>query len=382
MQTIVILGAGWTGLPLAHKLLKYTLPKTPIQVILISPNSHFFWNVAATRGVIAGEIPDDQLFLPIEPAFRQYPVDSFRFVLGRATAVDDHESSVSVTHNDGRHEEIKYHHLVIATGSRVAGNIPLKPIGDHSSTLKAFHQLQHDINDAKSIVIAGAGPTAVEIAGELAVKHPSKSITLVCSGDNVLSNQHGVLPSVQTTARQNLETLGVKIVWKRRVVEASGEAPEIDVLLSDGSSLQTEFYLPLFGIQLNTGFLPPELLDGHGNIKLDDTMRVTSSNERNIWALGDVGNLEPKQITITDNQINHLSKALHSVLVNDDEKVTVYQPDKKALVFLSFGKKLATGQVGTWKLFGFMVVWVKGKKLFVDTAEDYVNGKRLRHGTL
>ena len=72
-KTVVILGAGWAGLPLAHKLLKYTLPKLEakdgLKVILVSPNSHFYWNIAAVRGVIPGAIPDEQLFLPIEPGF-------------------------------------------------------------------------------------------------------------------------------------------------------------------------------------------------------------------------------------------------------------------------------------------------------------------------
>ncbi|TQS33700.1 hypothetical protein Golomagni_05944, partial [Golovinomyces magnicellulatus] len=230
MKTIVILGAGWTGLPLAHKLLKYTLPKTPIQVILVSPNSHFFWNVAATRGIIAGEIPDDKLFLPIEPAFQQYPTQSFRFILGKATEINDANNCASIEKNDGSHEEVRFDHLVIATGSRVAGDIPLKPIGDHVSTLNAWHRLQKSIDEAKSIVIAGAGATAVEIAGELAVKHPNKTITLVCSSDNLLSHQQGVIPSVQTATRQSLESLGVQIKWGKRVTETRDKESETEVV--------------------------------------------------------------------------------------------------------------------------------------------------------
>lgn len=83
-ENIVILGAGWTGLPLAHKLLKYTLPKKPIRIILVTPNTHFFWNVAATRGLIPGEFTEDQLFLPIAPGFAKYPSPSFELVLGTA----------------------------------------------------------------------------------------------------------------------------------------------------------------------------------------------------------------------------------------------------------------------------------------------------------
>src|SRR5271163_3369440 len=89
-KTVVILGAGWAGLPLAHKLLKYTLPKVKdgLKVFLISPNSHFYWNVAAVRGVIPGAFSDDQLFLPIEPGFAEYSVENFEFILGKAESLD------------------------------------------------------------------------------------------------------------------------------------------------------------------------------------------------------------------------------------------------------------------------------------------------------
>lgn len=44
VKTVVVLGAGWAGLPLAHKLLKYTVPKVrdKLKVVLVSPNTHFF----------------------------------------------------------------------------------------------------------------------------------------------------------------------------------------------------------------------------------------------------------------------------------------------------------------------------------------------------
>ncbi|KAL9568459.1 hypothetical protein ACKAV7_007392 [Fusarium commune] len=108
-KTVVILGAGWAGLPLAHKLLKHTLPKGPdLKVILVSPNSHFFWNVAATRGIIPDVIPDEQLFLPIKPGFNQYPSENFEFLLGKADGVDVESSTVHVISNENNRREITY----------------------------------------------------------------------------------------------------------------------------------------------------------------------------------------------------------------------------------------------------------------------------------
>ena len=101
----------------------------------------------------------------------------------------------------------------------------------------------------------------------------------------------------------------------------------------------------------------------------------------NIWAIGDVGCLEPKQLTVTDSQIIHLASALDAVL-SGGSVVDAYKPTNKTMLFLSLGTKFATGQIGTWKLWGYLVSWVKGRKLFVETAQGYVGGKHLRHASM
>jgi NADH dehydrogenase FAD-containing subunit len=379
-KTVVVLGAGWAGLPLTHKLLKYTLPKIPdLKVVLISPNTHFFWNVAATRGIIPEAIPDQQLFLPIKPAFDQYPTENFEFVLGKADSIHAELDTVHVTCNDGSVKDIRYDELVIATGSCLASGLPLKPIGTHQETMSAWTQLKRQVGNAKAIVVAGAGATGTEVAGELAARYgSSKDITLIISGDQPLE---GALGSVRTSITRDLRTLGVKLVKNTRVNEAkkSADGQETELLLSNGTILKTNLYLPLHGIKLNTSFVPTSFLDDNGNIKLDDKMRVVGT--KNIWAMGDVGNIDPKQLTITDNQIIHLAAALDAVLTGNT-KVKPYEPETKKMIFVSLGKKHATGQIGNWRLFSFMVSWVKGRKLFVDTAEGYVGGKHLRHASM
>ncbi|KAH7216755.1 hypothetical protein BKA60DRAFT_649422 [Fusarium oxysporum] len=379
-KTVVILGAGWAGLPLAHKLLKHTLPKVPdLKVILASPNSHFFWNVAATRGIIPDAIPDEQLFLPIKPGFNQYPSENFEFLLGKADGVDAESSTVHVISNENARREITYDELVIATGSRLASDLPLKPVGTHQETISAWKQLQSEVGGSKSIVITGGGATGTEVAGELAARYgSSKSITLVISGAQPLE---GALGSVRASISRDLKTLGVRLIYNARVTEAkkSERGQGAEVHLSNGSTLTTDLYLPLYGIKLNTSFVPPSLLDSGGNIKLDERMRVAGT--KNIWGIGDVGNIDPKQLTITDNQIIHLATALDATLTGNGD-IKPYQPASKKMIFVSLGKKYATGQIGNWKLFSFMVSYVKGRKLFVDTAEGYVGGKHLRHAAI
>ena len=400
-QTIVILGAGWAGLPLAHKLLKHTLPKTSLKVVLVTPNSRFFWNVAATRGLIPGEIPDDDLFLPIAPGFSRYPAEAFELVLGRANRVDETANTVSITTNDGVTRDIQYAHLVIATGSSLASGLPLKPLGSDEQTLDAWHDLQQRIASATSIVIAGAGPTGVEVAGELAAKYgSSKKITLISSGSKPLltttvpttkTTTTPLHPALLTTVSQDLQTLNITLLPNTRVTTAlppTTSSQQFTLTLSTNETLTADLYLPLHGIIPNTSFLPSHLLDPHGNVLQDPHLRAAGTT--NIWALGDVGNTEAKQLTLTDAQIVHVAKALDTVLtaaVDADGKeggveLPVYVPEKKTMVFLALGRRFATGQIGGWRLWGWLVAWVKGRRLFVDTARGYVGGERLRHGAM
>ena len=393
VKTVVILGAGWAGLPLAHKLLKYTCPKTRdgLKVILVSPNSHFYWNVAAVRGVVPGAIPDEQLFLPIEPAFAQYPTKNFEFIPGKAENVDPENDTIELAKNDGTRHSLPYDQLVIATGSHIRSNLPFKPIGTHEETLTALHSVQKQIAVAKSIVVAGGGPTGVETAGELAAAYGGeKGITLIVSDEHVLQASHG-LPSISQVVEKDLQKLGVKLIRNTQVkatqMDNTETTKDISVAqtttltLSDGSTLSTDLYLPLFGVKVNTGFVPPSLLDSAGNLALDKTMRVTGA--KNIWGIGDVGNLEAKQLTVTDAQIIHLSKALHSVITGEGKQlVKEYKPSSKMMIFITMGKKYATGQIGGWKVWGWIVAYVKGRMLFVDTAKGYVGGKHLRHASM
>jgi hypothetical protein len=80
-KTVVILGAGWDGLPLAHKLLKYTLPKVKegLKVYLVLPNSHFSWNIAAVRGVIPEQFQTTNYSSPSNPDSQNAPATILSF---------------------------------------------------------------------------------------------------------------------------------------------------------------------------------------------------------------------------------------------------------------------------------------------------------------
>ncbi|KAK6336205.1 hypothetical protein TWF696_001768 [Orbilia brochopaga] len=382
-KTVVIVGAGFTGLPLAHKLLIYTAPKIQdgLKIILISPNSHFYWNLAATRGLVPGALPDDKLFFPIQPAFAKYPEQNFEFLLGKATRIDTEKNSVQVLCNSGANRDVSYDHLVIATGSSVAGGLPFKSLGSHETTLRSLHALQDEIRNAREIVVAGAGPTGIETAGELAAAYGNKKkVTLLIAADRVL---HSFQP-LQTVSQQiegDLKKLGVNLIHNAKVQTAEKtEGGQTVIKLMNGNTITADCYIPLFGIQLNNAWITESFLDSSGSVTLDRYMRVEGTS--NIWGIGDIGNLEAKQVVASDAQIIHLAGALDLVLTGKADKLKEHKPAERKTIFISLGKQHGTGQIGWWKVWGWMVVYIKGRNIFTDMAANYVAGKQLRHASM
>ncbi|VUC21081.1 unnamed protein product [Clonostachys rosea] len=372
MVTVVILGAGFSGIGIAHKLLKYTLPKVnDLKVILVSVSTHHFWNLGSVRRVIPGEVEDEQIFREIAPGFEQYPKDAFEFVVGAATGLDvaSNRAQVSV---GGETRDIEYSHLVVATGSSYPTKLPFTTIGSHEEMLESWRELQDKVQQAKSIVISGAGPTGIETAAELASHFgDSKSITIILEGDIPL---RGFMPQVGKIAANDLASFGAKLVRKARTMNSStNDNGQTVVELSNGSILEADLYLPLYGSRPNTQFVPTHLLDDRGNLKLETNLRVQGLH--NVWGVGDVGNLESKQLIYAERQALHLGSNIHAALTGGNVKPLPWTVTPQ--VFVTLGKDKGTGQYGWFKVPGFGVTTTKGKDFFMSRGDGLIAGKNI-----
>jgi len=83
---IVILGASFAGIACAHRVLK-SLP-ADYKVLLVSPSTHVYWNIAAPRVVTApGLLKDEQILIPFDQFFASYPESNYEFIQGKAVAL-------------------------------------------------------------------------------------------------------------------------------------------------------------------------------------------------------------------------------------------------------------------------------------------------------
>jgi apoptosis-inducing factor 2 len=195
MKNIVILGGSYAGISTAHRLLKHVGKTAPFKITLVSPNTHFYWSMAAARGLVPGQISDEQLFRPIAEGFEQYPVrifsfplflslplsstltdsklvqaNQFKFVLGSAESVNVEAKHVGISGSTGA-STLDYDFLIIATGSRAKGDAPFKGVGSTEDTKAARNGFHVRVEKARTIVVAGGGVTGCETAGELAYEY-------------------------------------------------------------------------------------------------------------------------------------------------------------------------------------------------------------------
>lgn len=430
-HTVVVLGAGFVGVPMAHHLLKHTpADVVNLHVVLVAPNDAMFWNAAAPRGFLPVDdnpnnknpkgtpgFGDDKLFTPLAPAFAKYnkgSVKKFEQLIGRATSLDPDRQTVDVTLlAGGQIKTIHYDTVLIATGSDMANGMPFKvvPRGGTAETKAALAEYRARVRTASHIVVAGGGMTGVEVAGELgsafgtkvASAKDKKDIVLVINEPLPLG-VYGTRDSVRQAAADRLTSQGVRIVADTRVTESTpaggdGSQTVLTLTAADGkmTTLPTDLYIPALGISFNSQFLPEAMLDtsatGRRRIRTRATLQAEGYDS--IFVAGDAANLQVPSIKNADSQIQVLSVQMQTYLRNWAAEATgdakkgaagagaepvalkEYPSGEESIMLaVSTGPGGGTGQLGTWKMWSLLVWYFKARYLGTDKMDGYVTGQR------
>lgn len=373
---VVIVGASVAGLKIAHSLLEVP----DVKVVLINPATTYYWNIAAPRIVAKPDaFKTEQYLLPIKDAFKKYPKESFEFVVGTAAAIDVSSKTVSVTPTDSSAEatSVSYDYLVLASGSTTpstTGEINGTSIPFKQSNRDDMKQLiaaaQQKIGGAKEIVIGGAGPIGVELAGELAEAAEQSgnkvSITLISATDRVLPM---LKPSGSSAAEKQLKHKKVKVLTSTRVTGAEASGDKWAVSLDNGEKLTADLYIPTTGVVPNNSFIPAQFLDKDGWVKVDKEMRVSE----NIFAAGDITNNSMRLSFKAAEQAGVAANNLKADILGKGDRKTFDQGESIMMV-VPVGGSGGTGQIFGMIPFSFMVKMIKGKDYFISKAAGAVTG--------
>jgi NADH dehydrogenase len=389
-KRLVILGGGFAGLQLARHI-----GKTPYEVTLIDQNNFhqfqpLFYQVAT------GRLEPSAISFPLRKVFQGNKQVHVR--VSEVLAVDVAGQKVITTDS-----EYPYDTLVIATGCRTNffGNENMAryawPMKSTNEAIALRNRILQNFEDSltateaeqaelMNIVIAGAGPTGVELAGSLAemkrhilpkdypdMDFSRLTVYLVEGGPNTLQ---AMSEDSRRKSRQYLEEMGVQVMTDTIATDYDGHI----LTLKGGQQIPTRTLVWSAGISGNVpSGLPQDSIVRGNRIKTDAYNKVVGVD--NVYALGDIAYMEteaypkghPQVANVAINQAKNLAANLKRMVKGGQQKPFEYvSPGSMATV----GKHRAVvdlprfsfqGRVAwfVWMFLHLMLILSVRNKLFI-----------------
>jgi len=376
MKKIVILGGGFAGLNLAKRLSK----KADHQVIVVDRNNyHFFPPLLYQVGTAF--IESSNISYPFRKMFHSRNI---KFFMGELVDIDPIAKKLNTDNGT-----LDYDILVLAMGTETNffGNrqvekyaLPMKTIDDALELRNhVLLQLEKSVRASSiedrikhsNIVIAGGGPTGVELAGMLAEM-----------GRNIISKDYPeadvwpgkifLIDGLQTLlapmsiksqkeALAVLKKLGVEILLGKLVQDYDGDK----VSLSDGTEIFSSTLIWASGVVARKVKGIPETSLGRGRrILVDEFNRV--SGLQDVFAIGDqcfqttdaaFPNGHPQLAQVAIQQGNHLGKNLNNGTDENMWNAFKYN-DKGSMAIISKFRAVVDLPNGFFKGFFAWLVWL------------------------
>jgi NADH dehydrogenase len=263
LKRIVVVGGGFAGLNFAQQIIK----DKSYQVTLIDKNNYNYFPPLLYQ-VATSFLDASSISYPFRKLFRDKRIT---FRMSEVLRVGTDTQTLYL--NDG---EIGYDELVFATGAKTnfygiesiqKNAIPMKTIDDalrmRNALLKTLEQAAVTTDRAErkkllTIVVAGGGPTGVEVSGMLAemktnillkdypsLENAPGRIYIVDGGQNLLG------PMSDKTHKETYDTLtglGVCVKLKTHVLDFSND----QVKLSTGEVIEAKTLIWAAGVTANT----------------------------------------------------------------------------------------------------------------------------------
>ncbi|HEX6448060.1 MAG TPA: FAD-dependent oxidoreductase [Trebonia sp.] len=321
--TVVVVGGGYGGATAAKAL------DDIADVVLIEPKDAFEHNVAALRAV-TDPAWADRMFIPYDGLLR-------RGVVRRDWAVRVSEGTVELASGT----VLAADYVVLATGARhrYPAKIGAVESADGKARLRATYRA---LAEAPGVLLLGAGPVGLELAGEIKSVWPSKPVTIVDPAPDLLAGRR--FPAeFRAEAGAQLSALGVTLLLGTTLSSSlptdPGEPGAFSVATESGDTIRAGIWLACYGAMVDAGYLGPDL---RAALRPDGTVAVTPSlrlpGYATVFAVGDVTALpEMKQARAAQKHAEVAAANIRSLIAGGDV-VAAYEPAADAIV-LPLGPK-------------------------------------------
>jgi NADH dehydrogenase FAD-containing subunit len=348
--SVVVLGGGYGGINAAKAL------DDVADVTLVDPTESFVHNIAAWRALVEPEWID-RIFLPYE-----HLLAHGRFVRDRAVAI--HGRRVTLASGD----VLEPDYLVLATGSYYP--FPAKTeepdVASARSRLRAAHEA---LLVADRALIVGAGPSGLELAGEIKAFYPDKQVTIADVSADILTGPYD--QGLRDELRRQLDELGVELRLGVALSELPSATPAtlapIRVGTADGGELVADIWFRAFGVRPHSDYLQGGSLDDRrderGYVRVDEHMRVVG--ETNVFALGDVSDADRDMAGIATRQAGVVAANVRASIAGESQ-LTRWET-MPPLIVIPLGPEGGAGSLGDGVLDAATIADLKGRHMGIDT---------------
>jgi NADH dehydrogenase FAD-containing subunit len=304
-KRVVVAGLGDVGVLAAMRLAK-----------------HFdIVGVSVKPGLVSGQELGVRLARPRDWA-RDYwiPFDRFRrldrvrIIQGALTGVDLGQRTVSGRSGDGSPFVEGYDALVISTG--VSNGFWRRPTLQSAADVGADLRADHDrLASAASVIVVGGGAAAVTSAVNLATTWPDKRVDLYFPGDRALTDYH---PRIWQRISRRLTELGVGLHPRHRAALVNGFAGDeitgggVDWSTGQPAASADAVLWAIGRVRPNTDWLPGQLLDDDGFVRVTGELRVPGHPE--VFAAGDVAATDPLRSSARNRGDALVARNVHAEL--------------------------------------------------------------------
>jgi NADH dehydrogenase FAD-containing subunit len=350
--SVAVIGGGYAGIHTAKAL------DDVADVTLVDPTEAFVHNVAAWRALVEPEWLD-RIFLPYERLLA-----NGRFVRDRAVAVD----GPRVTLASGDVLEPDY--LVLATGSSYP--FPAKTEEpDVASARLRFRDAHEELLAAERVLIVGAGPSGLELAGEIKFFYPDKQVTIADVADDILTGPYD--QALRDELRRQLDELGVELRLGQALMELPSAAPAtldtIRITTEDGTELLADIWFRAFGVRPHSEYLDGGSHTGSRNepgyIRVDEHLRVVG--ETNVFAIGDVSDADRDTAGAASRQAGVVVANIRA-LITGEAKLTSWET-LPPIIAIPLGPEGGAGFLGDGVVGPATIAEAKGRAMGMGNLE-------------
>jgi apoptosis-inducing factor 2 len=350
---VAVIGGGYGGFAVAKGLDEFAA------VILVEPRDAFVHNVAALRALVD---PDwlPSIFLPYDRLLA-----NGRVVQARAVEVDAGRVLLSTG------EELSPDYIVLATGS----TYPYPAKTDTDDTAAAISHYRHSHEElvrADRILIVGAGPTGLELAGEIDARWPEKQITILEPEPDVLAGPYK--QELRDEVRRQLEQRGVEFVLGDALADEPENPPArfepFAVPTSTGRTIEADIWFRCYGLRPVSEYLSGDLAgtrQADGSIEVTQTLQV--KGQPDVFALGDAAAADLKGAGRASRQAEIVVANIRALA--EGGELQDYQPLPPAIVIPLGPNGGASELPGQDEIAGAeQTAAIKGSHLFIDRYRE------------